>query len=56
MRRTLRPLVVVLAVLAAIVPLPAAWVERVYSGALFPRLQAVVKSLRAEQAAASPAS
>src|SRR5436190_1728022 len=45
MRRALRPLVVVLAVLAAVVPLPAPWVERVYSGAIFPRVQALVTSL-----------
>src|SRR6187402_1166723 len=45
MRTALRLLVVVLAVAAALVPLPPAWVERVYSGAIFPRVQALVTSV-----------
>src|SRR3954447_8982091 len=45
MRQTLRIAVVVLALAAALAPLPPAWIERVYSGALFPRLQAFVTSL-----------
>lgn len=45
MRQVFRAAVVVLAIAAAIVPLPPAWIERVYSGALFPRLQPLVTSL-----------
>lgn len=45
MRRLLSSFAVLLAVLAAFLPLPAAWIERVYSGVFFPRLQAAVTTI-----------
>jgi len=45
--RGVRVALIVLAVAAAVLPLPAAWVERAYSRGVYPRIQPIISSVSA---------